>query len=76
MKKRKSVFCAVLLSTVLVGNVFAGDFNGGGFLDFFGGIYNVVVSFATGSPCEGRQCQNCKPTEREGEGGGNCRPTQ
>lgn len=75
MKNRKSIIGAVLLSTVLAGNVFAGDFTGTGVFDLFGSIYNAVVSLATGgSPCEGRQCQTCKPTERDGEGGGNCRP--
>lgn len=77
MKKRKSILGAVVLSTVLAGNVFAGDFTGVGFFDFFGGIYNAVVSFSSGSPCETRQCQTCRPTERNGEGGqDNCRPTQ
>lgn len=75
MKKRKSILGAVVLSTVLAGNVFAGDSTGVGFFDFFGGVYNAVVSFVSGSPCEGRQCQTCRPTEsRDGEG--NCRPTQ
>ncbi len=37
MKKRKSILGAVLLSTVLAGNVFAGDYTtGGGFFNFFG----------------------------------------
>lgn len=73
MKKRKSILGAVMLSTVLAGNVFAGDFTGGGVFDLFGSVYDAVVSVLRGSPCEGRQCQNCKPTERAGEGG-NCRP--
>ncbi len=75
MKKRKSILGAVVLSTVLAGNVFAGDYTtGSGYFDFFGSIYNAVVSFAAGSPCETRQCQMCRPTEKGGEG--NCRPTQ
>ena len=75
MKKRKSILGAVVLSTVLAGNVFAGDFTGVGIYSFFGSIYDAVVSFATSSPCETRQCQTCRPTEsRDGEG--NCRPTQ
>jgi hypothetical protein len=75
MKKRKSIFGALLLSTVLAGNVFAGDFTGIGVFDFFGNIYTAVLSLAGGSPCEGRQCQTCRPTEnRDGEG--NCRPTK
>ena len=75
MKTKKSILGGVLLSTVLVGNVFAGDSAAGGFFDFFGSVYNAVVSLVSGSPCEGRQCQTCRPTERDGEGG-NCRPTQ
>lgn len=74
MKKRKSILGAVLLSTIMAGNVFAGDFTGVGVLDFFGSIYNAVVSFASGSPCETRQCQTCRPREEGGEG--NCRPPQ
>lgn len=73
-KTNKSIIGAFLLSTVLAGNVFAGDFTGVGFFDFFGNIYNAVVSLAGGSTCETRQCQTCRPTERDGEG--NCRPTQ
>lgn len=76
MKKRKSIFGAVVLSTVLAGNVFAGDFTGGVFSDFFGSVYNAVVSYVSGSPCETRQCQTCKPTERDGGEGGNCRPNE
>ena len=75
MKKRKSMFGAVLLATALAGNVFAGDFTtGGGIFSLFGSIYNAVVSLASSDPCEGRQCQTCRPTERDGEG--NCRPTR
>jgi len=72
MKRKKSILSTVVLSTVLVGNVFASDFSTGGVVSLFDSIYNAVVSFASGSPCEGRQCQTCKPTERDGEG--NCRP--
>ena len=35
MKKRKSIIGALLLSTVLAGNVFAGDFTGVGVLRLF-----------------------------------------
>jgi hypothetical protein len=73
MKTKKSILGAVLLSTVLVGNVFAGDSTAGGFFDIFGNFYNAVVSLVSGSPCEGRQCQTCKPTEGIAEPG-NCRP--
>lgn len=73
MKRKKSILSAVVLSTVLAGNVFAGDFTtGGGTFSFFDSIYNAVVSFVGGSPCEGRHCQTCKPKEKDGEG--NCRP--
>lgn len=76
MKKRKSILGAVMLSTVLAGNVFAGDFTTGyGVFDFFGSIYNAVVSFANpDGSCETRQCQTCRPREEGGEG--NCRPTK
>ena len=73
MKNKRSMIGAVLLSTVLAGNVFAGDFTGIGVFSVFGGIYDAVVALVGGSPCEGRQCQNCKPTEEGGSG--NCRPT-
>ncbi len=76
MKKTKSICCTVLLSTVLVGNVFAGDFTGYGVFGFFDKAINAVVSMLrAGDPCEGRLCTNCKP----GTGGnesGNCRPTE
>ena len=73
MKRKKSILGAVMLSTVLAGNVFAGNSTGGGVFDFFGNVYTAVVSFVGGSPCEGRQCQGCKPTENILEQG-NCRP--
>ena len=75
MKKRKSFLVAMVLSTVLAGNVFAGDFTGIGVFNFFDSIYNAVVSFAADSSCETRQCQTCRPTESK-DGEGNCRPTQ
>ena len=74
MNRKKSIGSAVLLAAVLAGNTFAGDFTGSGVSNFLTDICNVVITFVTGSPCEGRQCQTCKPTERSGEG--NCRPTQ
>lgn len=75
MKKLKPFFFTAILSTVLVGNVFAGDLTANGVCGFFDSIVNAVVSFASGSSvCEGRQCQTCRPREEGGEG--NCRPTQ
>ena len=73
MKRKNSILGAVVLSTVLAGNVFAGNSTGGGIFDFFGSVYNAVVSFVGSSPCEGRQCQNCKPTENLADPGV-CRP--
>lgn len=75
MKKRKSIVCAILLSTVLTGNAFAGSSSGGGeVFSFFGSIYNAVVSLMIGGgDCETRQCQTCKPADN---GENNCRPTR
>ena len=77
MKKVRLVFCGVLLSTCLSGNVFAGDFAGYGVFSFFDAAVNAVVSvFRAADPCEGRICTNCKPGSGGSEdGGGNCRPT-
>ena len=76
MKKTKSIFCGMLLSTCLVGNVFAGGFTGYGVFSFFDAAVNAVVSFVRrADPCEGRICTNCKPGSKGSEdGGGNCRP--
>lgn len=75
MKKVRSLFCMLILSTCLVGNVFAGDFSGGGVFSYFNSFINVVVSFATGGDdCEGRICTNCRPQAMGGNG--ECRPTE
>lgn len=75
MKKMKSFLCIGLLSTILVGNVFAGDTAGGGISSFFNNIINAVISLvAADDSCETRQCQTCRP--REDGGSGNCRPTR
>ncbi len=75
MKKMKSVLCIALLSTILVGNVFAGDTAGSGLLGFFDNVINAVISLvAPADSCETRQCQTCRP--REDGGSGNCRPTR
>lgn len=74
MKRKKSFFGSVILSILLGTNVFAGGFTTGDTaLGLLGSIYNVVYSLVASSSCETRQCQTCKPTERDGEG--NCRPT-
>jgi hypothetical protein len=71
MKKMKSLFCVALLSSVLVGNVFAGDSTTSGVLGFFDNFMNTVVVYLSGgSNCEVRQCQTCKP----GGDDGNCKP--
>ena len=74
MNRKRSIGLAVLLAAVLAGNTFAGDLTGGGVSNYLTDLCNVVITLLTGSPCEGRQCQTCKPTESGGEG--NCRPTQ
>lgn len=62
MKKRRSIFGAVLLSTVLAGNVFAGGSTSSGVFSFFESMTNAVASFFREEPCEGRQCSTCRPT--------------
>lgn len=64
----------MLLSTVLVGNVFAGDFTGYKVFSIFGDVINAVVSIFERDPCEGRVCTNCKPNGSAEPG--NCRPTE
>lgn len=74
MKKLQSVFCICLLSTILVGNAFAGTSLSGSVYSFFGDIINAVVELASTDSCPLRQCQNCRPTERDENG--NCRPRE
>jgi hypothetical protein len=75
MKKLRSFFFLIILSTCLVGNVFAGETAGSGVYSFF---ENAVNTFATllnlADPCEGRICTTCKPGSVRGDGG-TCRPT-
>ncbi len=77
MKKLKSLFCAIVLSTCLVGNVFAGGVattTGAGFFSFFSDAVNAVGSLLSREDCPPRQCTTCRP------GGNNndpiCRPTE
>lgn len=70
----KSLFCAALLTIMLVGNVLAGNITGIGFLGFFETVMNAVVELVAGpADCKPRVCQQCRPTERDENG--NCRPT-
>ncbi len=77
MKKLKLIFCVMLLSTSLAGNVFAGGFTvGSGVFSFFGDVVNTIVSvfINSGEPCEGRVCTNCKPGSGGDGKSGTCRP--
>lgn len=74
MKKRQSFFCIALLSTILVGNVFAGNTAGTSVFRFLDNIVNAVASLMSSDSCPLRQCQNCRPTERDENG--NCRPRE
>jgi len=73
MKKIKSLLCVALLSVFLTGNVFAADTFGGGFFSFFESAVQAVVSMLGADDCQGKQCQNCKP--KDDNGNGDCRPT-
>lgn len=74
MKKLKALFCAMLLSTCLVGNVFAGDTTTStGYFSFFSDAVNAVVSYFRGNECPPRQCTTCKPGDKNDP---NCRPTE
>ena len=78
MKKTKSLFFTMLLSTCLVGNVFAGGVattTGTGFISFFSDAVNAVVSFFRGNECPPRQCTTCKPGGDNDPNDPNCRPT-
>lgn len=76
MKKLKTTACALLLSTVLVGNVFATSSSGAGAWSLLTFAVNGVASFFTGGgSCPIRQCTHCRPTEEPDEDG-NCRPTR
>ena len=68
MKKLKSILCVALLSTLLVGNVFADDAVGIGAFGVFGNIVNAVVSMFRDGDCPPRQCTHCRPDEISGNG--------
>ena len=70
MKKIKSTFCALLLSLLLCGSVFAGETTAGGFWTFWNGVMETVESFFNDDDtCPTRVCTNCRP-------GLNCRPVE
>lgn len=74
MRKIKTFFCVILLSTCLVGNVFAGGGAGSGFFGFFDYVMEAVVSMlrSADDDCKPRQCTNCRPQDRDENG--DCRP--
>lgn len=73
MKKRQSFFCVALLSTILVGNAFASPLIGAPVFGLLDTAVSAVVSFLRDA-CPVRQCQDCRPTERDENG--NCRPRE
>lgn len=76
MKKIKTIFCTLLLSTVLVGNVFAGGFSTAGVYGFFESIINAILEVSRNpNECPFRICSNCRPGTVD-DGNGNCKPTQ
>ena len=72
MNKIKSMLCVALLSTLLVGNVFAGDTVGIGAFSIFGNVVSAVASLFGGNDCPPRQCTHCRPDQRDENG--DCRP--
>lgn len=75
MKKRQSLCCIALLTTILVGNVFAGGPVGMSMLGLFDSAIYAVASLLSGDSCPVRQCQQCRPTEVVDENG-QCRPRE
>lgn len=76
MKKLKTIACALLLSAMLVGNVFATGSSGAAVWSFLTyAVDGVAAFFSGGGSCPIRQCTHCRPSEEPDEDG-NCRPTQ
>ncbi len=75
MNKRQSFFCAALLSTTLVANVFAGVPASTSTFGILESVFNAVVLLLRGDSCPVRQCQNCRPGDVVDENG-NCRPRE
>lgn len=74
MKKLQSFCCIALLSTTLVGNVFAGGV-GTPTLGVVDSVINAVMMLLRDNGCPPRQCQNCRPGDIVDENG-NCRPRE
>ncbi len=75
MKKIKSTICIAFLSIFLVGTVFAADTGGNGVFSLFSNMVSVVYRLAgIEENCRPRECQNCRPEQRDADG--NCRPTE
>ena len=75
MKKIKALIGTLMLSTVLVGNAFAGGFTPIGVFSFFDSIINAIVEMTrSADECPLRTCTNCKPGTKD-DGNGNCKPT-
>jgi hypothetical protein len=75
MKKLRSVILVTILSTSLVGNVFAGGSVGSGFFSLFDMAVSAAVSLLSGTDddnCPVRVCGNCRPEDRDPNG--DCRP--
>ena len=76
MKKVKTFLCSLMLSTLLVGNVFAGEFSTAGITGLFQIIINNFLEISKSSDtCPLRICTNCRPGTTD-DGNGNCKPTQ
>lgn len=80
MKRIKTLFLALALTTLLAGNIFAT----GGIVStatltasLLTSAVNAVLSLmGTDDQCPTRQCTNCRPnSDGDGDGNGNCRPT-
>lgn len=77
MKRLKTLFLVLALTTMFAGNIFAT----GGTLPVTNSIVtyalNALLSLAGGNDqCPPRQCTNCRPNNEGGDNGnGDCRPT-
>lgn len=72
MKKIQSILCITLLSTTLVGNAFASGTISPPVFSVLNNVVNAVAWLFGSDSCPPRQCQNCRPSERDEND--NCRP--
>lgn len=76
MKKLRLILCTVLLSSIFAGNIFASGTAsvGGGVSGLFTALLTTVTQFLRSNDdnCRPRQCTTCKPDELDDDG--NCRP--